>query len=394
MTRDVRKTVCFAVCVAILLAVLGALAWATSGFKNWDAKTWFNHWGKGSPTVSKPEDPSEPDKPDVPNKPGEPIIDGEKTVYENTIITAEMRSPMRLASARAANSDSFTITATVAADGGGYTSDELQNVTWSIAWNGTDFSWATGTWAENDHDEVTDFVTMTTEHNVATFTLVNIFGTQIKVICKSNIDPTIKASATIDYCAKIKTLKAKWGSSATEQTIFTTSTEDKFEAVPPWLEAQNAGNYPVMPGQVDFHNFDATPGVTGISFVSNIESGVGSYIDSIYNAGSYVEISAAHDFGGILRSTYKHTFDDLQNYVTTYSAIEKTLMYGIFGSSTSMFYSQGNVYYFNNHDKDFLVHLHFVMRSGKTYDIRYYVDVKVPKPNISSLTLDNTSILF
>ncbi len=55
MTRTTRKTVCFAVCVAILLVAVSALAWATNGFKNWDAKSWFDYWGKGDPAVTVPE---------------------------------------------------------------------------------------------------------------------------------------------------------------------------------------------------------------------------------------------------------------------------------------------------------------------------------------------------
>lgn len=59
MTRTTRKTVCFAVCVAILLVAVSALAWATSGFKNWNAKSWFDYWGKGAPAVTAPEDPEQ-----------------------------------------------------------------------------------------------------------------------------------------------------------------------------------------------------------------------------------------------------------------------------------------------------------------------------------------------
>lgn len=36
------------IAIILVIAILfGALAWGTSGFKNWDASTWFNSWGKG-----------------------------------------------------------------------------------------------------------------------------------------------------------------------------------------------------------------------------------------------------------------------------------------------------------------------------------------------------------
>lgn len=51
MTRTVRKTICALVIGIFLLVSLCALAWATDGFVNWKASSWFNYWGKGSPTV-------------------------------------------------------------------------------------------------------------------------------------------------------------------------------------------------------------------------------------------------------------------------------------------------------------------------------------------------------
>lgn len=59
MTRTTRKTVSFAVCVAILLVAVSALAWATSGFKNWNAESWFDYWGNGVPAVTAPEAPEQ-----------------------------------------------------------------------------------------------------------------------------------------------------------------------------------------------------------------------------------------------------------------------------------------------------------------------------------------------
>lgn len=56
MTRTTRKLVAFIVGVAFALFAFGTLAWATSGFRNWNAAMWFDCWGKGTPQeVSKTE---------------------------------------------------------------------------------------------------------------------------------------------------------------------------------------------------------------------------------------------------------------------------------------------------------------------------------------------------
>ena len=56
MTRTTRKLVAFIVGVAFVLFAFSTLAWATSGFRNWNAAMWFDCWGKGTPQeVSKTE---------------------------------------------------------------------------------------------------------------------------------------------------------------------------------------------------------------------------------------------------------------------------------------------------------------------------------------------------
>ena len=59
MTRTTRKTVCFIVIMLFVAGVITFFAFATSGFKNWNANTWFN---SEPAKVSAPakEDPSEP----------------------------------------------------------------------------------------------------------------------------------------------------------------------------------------------------------------------------------------------------------------------------------------------------------------------------------------------
>ncbi|MBD5131345.1 MAG: InlB B-repeat-containing protein [Clostridiales bacterium] len=56
MTRTNRKLVAFIIAVTFLLAALGALAWATSGFENWNAAEWFGGWGQGISAPVEVED--------------------------------------------------------------------------------------------------------------------------------------------------------------------------------------------------------------------------------------------------------------------------------------------------------------------------------------------------
>lgn len=82
--------------------------------------------------------------------------------------------------------DGYTITATV------YTDEDqvvagLQKVTFSMAW------------ASENSAAVTDYVTMETTDTSATFTCKQAFGTQIVVTVTSVIDPSVSATATLDY---------------------------------------------------------------------------------------------------------------------------------------------------------------------------------------------------
>ena len=49
MTNITRKGIWFIVLGTFALAVVIFLAWATSGFTNWNAESWFDYWGKGKP---------------------------------------------------------------------------------------------------------------------------------------------------------------------------------------------------------------------------------------------------------------------------------------------------------------------------------------------------------
>lgn len=49
MTNITRKGIWFIVLGTLAVATLIFFAWATSGFVNWNASSWFNYWGKGAP---------------------------------------------------------------------------------------------------------------------------------------------------------------------------------------------------------------------------------------------------------------------------------------------------------------------------------------------------------
>lgn len=66
MTRTTRRTVCFITALFVIAAVVVFFAWATSGFKNWNAATWFGNGSKQTEQVKdkdKPENSDETDKP-------------------------------------------------------------------------------------------------------------------------------------------------------------------------------------------------------------------------------------------------------------------------------------------------------------------------------------------
>ena len=60
MTNITRKGIWTIVITTLVVALVIFFAWATSGFTNWNAESWFDYWGKGKPvktdTVSKDKD--------------------------------------------------------------------------------------------------------------------------------------------------------------------------------------------------------------------------------------------------------------------------------------------------------------------------------------------------
>ena len=95
------------------------------------------------------------------------------------------------------NADSaYTLTATVNADA------KNKRVSWSVAWKDSKSEWATG-------KMVTDYVTVTPETDgglTATATCLQDFGEQIIITVASETNLKIKATCTVDYTKKIKSV--------------------------------------------------------------------------------------------------------------------------------------------------------------------------------------------
>ncbi len=174
MTRDTRKTICFAVCVAILLLATCFLAWGTSGFRNWDAATWFNHWGKG-PTYVEPQ-----------------IQPEDLTENTELVLTPNMNTAvkMRVMSAEGSDlqeaSENTKVLRAQVEPNTGY----IPQLNWTIAWSD-----GTGITAI-----VTDHVGMTVSEDTseATLTYKKSFRRQIIVTVALVADEEIFGTCTVD----------------------------------------------------------------------------------------------------------------------------------------------------------------------------------------------------
>lgn len=118
------------------------------------------------------------------------------------VVECESTSTLMLSSGAAVTaadgSTSQTLTATVVTE-----QDELtnRNLTWSVAFNNASSAWATG-------KTVTDYVTITPSEDTFSceVTCAQAFGEQIIVSVKANSNSAAKASATVDYIKRIKSI--------------------------------------------------------------------------------------------------------------------------------------------------------------------------------------------
>lgn len=214
MTKQVRVTICYIVLIAFVAAVIGTFAWATSGFKNWNAKTWFDYWGKGAPTVNEPVKPD--DKPDN----GGSLITG---VTNNGIKLTNkqvLRSSFEAMGISEHADSAYIITATVEPENA---SNKI--VTFRAEWNDVSSAWATG-------KTLTDYVVLTADGNTATVTCLQAFGETVKITCVSNDAANINAVCTLDYAKRIAALGLKLTVQDGASSANVTTTEKGLDSYP------------------------------------------------------------------------------------------------------------------------------------------------------------------
>lgn len=167
------KKVISTVCVICILALsVGGLAAVSSGFQNWNVKTWFDRTEE-APTAN-PDDAS-----------------------GVLVANAVSSNRMALASTAAASDGSVTVTAKVK-DKTGVANDSIQSVTWSLEWASTpaDSSLA-----------VSDCVTLTTNGTSATVKYKASFGTKINLKCTSTIDTSVSAVCVLDCLRRMSAIE-------------------------------------------------------------------------------------------------------------------------------------------------------------------------------------------
>lgn len=164
------KKVISIICVICILALtVGGLAAVSSGFENWNVKTWFGR---------TPEDPAE--NPD----------DTSGVLVANAVSSKFMA----LASTAAAADGSVTINATVK-DSRGEAEESLQSVTWSLAWAAT---------PSNASLVPADFVELTVNNTSAKVKAKKPFGTKIELRCAATSKPSVFSVCSLDYLARMQ----------------------------------------------------------------------------------------------------------------------------------------------------------------------------------------------
>ncbi len=185
MKKSTLSAIAAVSAAGVIALGLGAV---TDWYKNWDAKTWFNYWGKGAP-VQQPVDPDTPDEPKT--KDGAIVTDGVNNGI--TLTAAKLPRSAYAANGVSAQADTaYTLTATVEPDN----ANDL-TVEWSVAWKNPESAFAKG-------EDIAVYVTVTST-GMATANLVcnKAFGEPIIVTATSKDNSEAKAICQVDYRKRV-----------------------------------------------------------------------------------------------------------------------------------------------------------------------------------------------
>lgn len=184
--RDTKKgfgivAVCFLLVAVLLCGMM------TSWFKDWNPYCWFGHDYDEDGICQKCGE----------EKPVEEEDDKEDNALAFAGVSGQgiglrrIRSVANTSNINGKAVETQTIEAVVQGD-----TDNL-SVTWSIAWANAASAWANG-------KDVNDYVKLSsTTANPIDISCEQAFGEQVILTCTANFDPSVKATATIDYEKRI-----------------------------------------------------------------------------------------------------------------------------------------------------------------------------------------------
>lgn len=187
-----------AIVVAVALTII--LAVGSSGFTNWNVKTWFKGDGQNSVQPADPNTPSDIAE-DSQFSGGMLVSDGEENGI--SILSAKLPRAAYAANGISTQADSaYLLTVNVYPDTA--TNKEMD---WSVAWIDANSGFAKG-------KSVSDYVTVSPTSDgalTANITCKQPFGSQIKVNVVSRDNPDATAQCTLDYSQKVQSVSLKFG---------------------------------------------------------------------------------------------------------------------------------------------------------------------------------------
>ncbi len=341
MTRNKIKTIVMV--VAIILALALAVGWI--------AQTVINN--------------KKQDKP-------------ETETASNFVVTPESDKLLRLTATPLSVNDGisaqseggYTITAT-AVDENGDNLSEQQLFDWSMAW------------ASANSGNVSDYVTMTANGSTATFVCKKAFTKQIIVTCASELESSVKATATLDYYCRIADVKAMLGDD----------------------EVRSISGSPVI--IVEFPS-NYSSGITNETWMTrNLNWGR----DVTWSEGSIANSTNAITYEFVpsdaLKTAFKGGYGEIQtfNAVTAADASMQSIdSYAYFcasavsGATIGSLTGQSTLYYllqaYRAMDNQYTANVTVHPQYGEPKTFTYTVNIEVAATRVTNVNLDSESYIF